>query len=777
MIAKSDYPDISWVQTKWGEFPSTYSDNACRIIGDKYFADGEITWFEGVNRVVSAITTKGVSAGYFSYQGDADSFEVELGRLLLHQHVSFNSPVWFNLGVVDNPQCSACFIQSVDDSIEGISELMTKEARIFKQGSGTGTNFSTIRPLGAKLSGGGSASGPLSFMKALDANAGAIKSGGRTRRSAKMALMDCDHRDVHEFIWSKAKEDRKARKAIAGGADPVEAYEDVWYQNGNHSVRLTDHFMGNAIEFKGDNHSIENKMLDDIAQAAWECGDPGVQFTDTINNDNPCPEDFTINASNPCSEYLFMDQSACNLASIKLSAYTVPRLSHIVPILIQAMDIIVSLSSYPTLKIAANSEKYRPLGLGFSNLGAYIMRSGHHYDSDNGRAVASDVSRAMLDFARQESERLAMLLGSNWDNDPFGALRNAQLTLIAPTGTISFAMDCESTGCEPLFAEEQIKNLSGGGQLVIVPECVSLADKEHIATAIGEHAITPKAHVDMMAAIQPYMSGAISKTVNMPADCTAGDIREMIVYAWERGIKCVAFYRDGSKGIQPLVEKKDIGMTDILNVVDQDDKDAQAEFMAQPARTFRSLQPGAFVEVDSLENITILAKPPEARRKLPATRSSQTHKFSVGGVGGYLTVGLYADNTPGELFVHVSKQGSTVAGLMDAWATSFSLNLQYGVPLHKLCSKFKGTNFEPAGFTGGEDIKSASSLIDYVCQWLMLMFEVTPFSDDMVEAVIGHGVFKEFVSGRTCSICGGLMAQTGTCQTCTVCGESSGGCG
>ena len=738
MINKSMYPDIKWVLNQWGEFPADFSDNACRIVSEHYFAKGEESFFEVVCRITSAIAGGGFDLGHFSTDVEAQQFASDLGGILLRQEAAFNSPVYYNLGVNEDPQCSACFIQSVEDNMEDILDLAKKEGMLFKYGSGTGTNLSSLRGRGFPLSGGGEASGPVAFMRMYDSVASTIKSGGRTRRAAKMVLLDCDHPDFEEFIDCKVVEDRKARRLIDSGFDPVEAYDSVQFQNGNNSVRLTDEFMREATDdiLKVRVENVPARQLDMIAKAAWECGDPGVQFTDTINKAHQVPEAGSINASNPCSEFVFLDETACNLASINLVKCN--PIDHrlefkaAVDLLITAMDIIVGIAGYPTWEIASNSRMFRPLGLGYTNLAAYLMRRGVRYGSDEALEITETITSNMSYDADLMSIHLERTLGSPWG----GEYRNAQRTLLAPTGTISFMMDCESTGIEPVFAEEQTKHLSDGTTMVISPVCVSIGrerDAEAVVTAVGNDTVTPTEHIAMMAAAQPYLCGAISKTVNVPADWTWEQVRQLYVDAWKAGLKCIAVYRDGSKGIQPLTAKPKSTSTD--------------EY---------------YGEADSVSLCH--------REPMPDTRSSVTHKFTLGGITGYMTVGLYEDGRPGELFVNISKEGSTLGGLCDAWATCFSLLLQNGYPLAKLVKKFKGYRFDPAGFTGSADVRSATSIVDYIASWLEVRF--LPGED----AVPGPSDAGATDNGNVCVECGGSTIRTGTCETCPTCGYNT-GCG
>ena len=787
-IQRSTFPDIKWIKTEFGEFPEYFSENAQRIVSQQYFRNGENSLWDIVSRVVNTITSNGKRLGHFSAPHSAERFAERLAGGLLGQRFSFNSPVWYNLGVNDEPQCSACFIQSVDDSMESIMQLATNEAMLFKHGSGTGTNLSSLRSSRETLSkSDGYASGPVSFMRMYDAVAGAIKSGGRTRRAAKMQILDEDHPDILAFIGAKAEEGRKAKALIAGGMTPAEAYGSVSLQNMNTSVRLSNAFMeslynNGTVQLKSKSNLLRlgyersDTIFSAIAKAAWECGDPGVQFSDTIEEDNMVPE-YPIRASNPCSEFVFMDESACNLASMNVMKYMELDYSEFaldVQALIFAMDIIVSISSYPTQEIHDNSIVFRPLGLGLTNIGAYVMRLGYLYDSDEARKVAGNFAKDLMTeacrasallaktfgpypgYGKREEDILRRKCGGDLPHDVtrYG-VRNAQLTLMAPTGTISFMMDCESTGIEPVFAEVTTKTLAGGGTVRLEPECcIKFREINGTGigpgmpdTAMGDRRVRPQGHLEMMAAVQPYLSGAISKTVNLPEEATVGDIEEVYLRAWELGLKCVAIFRDGCKGWQPMETKKDKPYEHIVG-------------MAHPSHA-----PEFYTSTDS-------------RRRMPETRSGVTHKFILGGVEGYLHVGEHADGTPGEIFVHVNKEGSTVGGLMDAWAICFSLALQYGVPLRKLVDKFRNTKFDPAGFTPNVDVPVATSLVDYVVRWLESRYLGSQRNEAAekftVELHYGAPVIRPI--GEGCPRCGSLMTQTGTCKTCPSCGYG-GGCG
>jgi len=774
-------------EQKGVEVPAFWSMLATNIVVSKYFhgqvgtPEREYSVKQLIERVARTITNWGIRDGYFASDEDADIFYNELAYLLVNQYASFNSPVWFNVGIEEKPQASACFINSVQDTMESILELVKTEGMLFKYGSGTGTNFSTLRSSKEKLSGGGIASGPVSFMRGFDAFAGVIKSGGKTRRAAKMVILNVDHPDIIDFIKSKAEEEKKAHILIKAGYDPGfnvpgGAYDSVQFQNANHSVRVTDEFMKAVLEDKEwhtryvttgeicDTYRARDIMRM-IAEAAWLCGDPGMQFDTTINNWHTCPNTGRINASNPCSEFMFLDDTACNLASLNLmkfrkedGSFDVEAFRHAVDVLITAQEIIVDNASYPTKAIEKNSYDYRPLGLGYANLGALLMSLGLPYDSEPARAYAAVITAIMTGEAYRQSALIAKEMGPfrgyELNREPMlGVIRkhmsyvdkidkslipeelyesakkiwsetyelgqkygyrNSQVTVIAPTGTIGFMMDCDTTGIEPDIALVKYKKLVGGGFLKIVNNTVPLALKklgytdkqieeivnyidkndtiegaphlkpEHLPVfdcafkpAKGKRFIHYMGHVKMMAAVQPFISGAISKTVNMPNDVTVDDVMQLYIDAWKMGLKAIAIYRDGSKGTQPLSTSID------------DEKKTSAG-----------------------EEKKVEFKP--VRRRLPDERNSITHKFSVAGHEGYITVGMYPDGTPGEIFITMSKEGSTLSGLMDAFATAISLALQYGVPLKVLVDKFSHMRFEPSGFTNNPEIPIAKSIIDYL---------------------------------------------------------------
>jgi ribonucleoside-diphosphate reductase alpha chain len=808
-----------------------------------------------VGRVVKTMTDWGVKGRYFASETDARTFSDELAFLLLNQHVSFNSPVWFNCGVEAKPQCSACFINSVEDTMESILDLARTEGRLFKWGSGTGTNLSPLRSSRARLSGGGIASGPVSFMKGFDAFAGVIKSGGKTRRAAKMVILDVDHPDIEEFIECKAREEKKAWVLIEAGYDNAvdgEAYTSVFFQNANNSVRVTDDFM-KAVEQDGiwltrerQTEEIVNKykardLMKKISESAHVCGDPGMQFDTTINRWHTCKAAGRINASNPCSEYMFLDDSACNLASFNLMKFInangdfdTTGFRRAVDIVISAQEFIVDGASYPTEKIAGNSHKYRPLGLGYANLGALLMYNGLAYDSVEGRDFAAAITALMTGEAYLQSSRIASNLGpfpgyednresflevmrmhrnalqkidskhvpkdvlqgaqEAWDlavlEGTVHGFRNAQATVLAPTGTIGFMMDCDTTGVEPDLALVKFKKLVGGGVMKIVNNTVPIALQklgyrveqveaiskyidengtiegapfvraEHLAVfdcafkaQRGTRSIHHMGHIKMMSAVQPFISGAISKTVNVPENITVEEIMETFMQAWKMGVKAIAIYRDNSKCTQPLTAGKG---------------KIAAQATEMPA--FRPV-----------------------RHKLPAERRAITHKFSIGGHEGYITVGMYDDGQPGEIFLVMAKEGSTISGLMDSFATAISLALQYGVPLRVLIDKFAHVRFEPSGHTGNLEVPYAKSIVDYIFRWLASKFLPREEQEKMgvhVRDVVSEGTAVpapaslDPLSGLksmyalddapTCAGCGSIMVRNGSCYKCINCGETSG---
>ena len=787
------------------EFPKSWSQNATNIVSQKYFrgqpgsAERERSVKQMLTRVAGTIASWGRERGYFASDEDADTFESELTHILLHQMAAFNSPVWFNVGwhPVGDPkmQASACFILSVEDRMESILDWNTKEGVIFRGGSGSGINLSKIRGSMEPLSRGGTASGPVSFMRGADAWAGSIKSGGGTRRAAKMVVLDVDHPDIREFIWCKAKEEDKAAALRDAGFDMSidgDGFFSIQYQNANNSVRVNDDFM-RAVENDEDWHLLARtngqpigdaiparELMREISEAAWRCADPGVQYDTTINQWHTCPSSGRINASNPCSEYMHVDDSACNLASLNLmkfrradGTFEVDSFEHAVDIVFLAQEIIVSPSSYPTEQIAANARAFRQLGLGYANLGAFLMADGVAYDSDPGRGTAAAITALMTGRGYLGSARIAAAMGpydrypenrdahnsvmrmhrdasyaipdstcrdtalldaarTTWDEavvagDAHG-YRNAQATVLAPTGTISFLMDCDTTGVEPDFSLVKFKELVGGGQMTIVNRTVPLALQtlgyndqqieqivayvnehgtilgapdlapEHLPVfdvAVGERAISHMGHIKMMGAVQPFISGAISKTVNLPQTATVEDIADAYIQAWNLGVKALAIYRDGSKTAQALRT------------------DAQQDAPA-PAPT----------EADIDKAIAdALAKAPPKRRRMPRERQSITHKFSIGGHEGYITAGMYEDGSVGEIFLtDIGKEGSTLRGMMNSYATAISISLQYGVPLETLVRKFSYMRFEPEGMTSNPEIPFAKSMPDYIMRWLASRF-------------------------------------------------------
>jgi ribonucleoside-diphosphate reductase alpha chain len=866
------------------EAPVDWSQTATNIVASKYFygkmgsPDRETSVAQLVERVVNTITDWGHKDGYFKSAEDGENFRFELAHLMLTQKACFNSPVWFNVGVketrgygwiydeqagrvtklesgVMRPQCSACFIVSVKDSLESILDLAKTEGMLFKWGSGTGSNLSALREEDAVLSGGGRASGPLSFMKGFDAFAGVIKSGGKTRRAAKMVILNADHPDVEKFIWSKAKEEKKAYTLVEAGYDGSldgDAYSSIFFQNANNSVRATDEFMEAAARdgdwwtkgvFTGQpvNRYKARDLMRQIAEATHQCGDPGMQFDTTVNRWHPCKNTARINASNPCSEYMFLDDSACNLSSLNLMRFVGPdgqfdveAFRHAVDTMIVAQEIIVDNASYPTQRIGENSHAFRPLGLGFANLGALLMSMGVPYDSDPGRDCAASITAVMCGQAYLTSSRMAESIGpfegyavneqpflevirmhrdslsrinrhniptalyqgaqQSWD-DAYESgrrhgYRNAQVTVIAPTGTIGFMMDCDTTGIEPDLALIKYKKLVGGGVIKIVnntvpaaliklgysPEQVEMIvahidstgtiegaphlKPEHLAVfdcsfrpQNGVRSIHYMGHVRMMAAVQPFISGAISKTINMPEECTVEEIMSAYTESWKLGLKAVAIYRDNSKRVQPL----------------SSGSGAKAEKKAAAA---------AAPPVEK-----VVYRP--VRRKLPDERRAITHKFSIGGHEGYITVGMYEDGAPGEIFITMAKEGSTISGLMDAFATAVSFNLQYGVPLKFLVDKFAHVRFEPSGWTGNQQIPYAKSIMDYIFRWLGARF----LSPEYANSEAGETLtlrpteanpqqdlpFTPAVADAPlCSECGSIMTRNGSCYKCANCGGTSG---
>ncbi|MCP3855794.1 MAG: vitamin B12-dependent ribonucleotide reductase [Actinomycetia bacterium] len=802
-----DYRDGSVAFEQLGvQVPAGWSVNATNILAQKYFrgvlgtAEREGSLKQVADRIIDTIADWGAADGYFADGAEVDAFRDELKHLLVHQKMAFNSPVWFNIGVDGVPQqASACFILSVDDEMESILEWYAEEGRIFKGGSGAGVNLSRIRASTESLNGGGTASGPVSFMRGADASAGTIKSGGKTRRAAKMVVLDADHPDIEEFVWCKAREERKARALEAAGFDVGLDGKDshsLQYQNANNSVRLTDDFMmavrndsqwGLTARTSGEVQCIlpARNLLRQIAEAAWECADPGVQFDTTINHWHTAPNHGRINASNPCAEFLHVDDSACNLASLNLlkflqetpsgDRFDVAGFLHAVGVTITAQEILVGRADYPTERIGENSRELRQLGIGFANLGALLMALGLPYDSDAGRAWAGTLTSLMTGHAYATSSRVAARIGAfpGYDRDSVAMLRvleqhrdavldideelvptdvlgaaqrawdsacdsahqngvrNSQTSVIAPTGTIGLLMDCDTTGVEPDLGLIKYKKLVGGGTMTIVnrtipralrrlgysPEQIedivghieehnSVLEAPHLAPdhrgvfacAMGDQPIHHTGHVRMMAAIQPFVSGSISKTINMPETATIEDIEELIVEAWELGVKAVAIYRDGSKVGQPLSDKAE----DSSEAVDDSEVDDRVAALVREQLAQHHGTP--------------------VREKLPRSRVSRTFEFRVADCKGFVTVGEYVDGRPGEIFVRVSKQGSTLAGIMDAFAVAVSYGLQYGVPLGAFVDAFVGMRFEPAGITDDPDVRIASSLMDYLGRRLAIEY-------------------------------------------------------
>jgi len=877
-------------EQKGVEVPKFWSQTATNVVASKYFRgklgspERESSVKQMVDRVVDTIAHAGFEGGYFASEADRDAFADELKYLMVHQHASFNSPVWFNIGVEGVPQqASACFILSVEDDMHSILDWFRNEGVIFKGGSGSGVNVSKIRSQKENLSGGGFASGPVSFMRGADSVAGSIKSGGTTRRAAKMVILDTDHPDIHEFIWCKAKEEKKAWALGEAGYDMSlngEAWHSIQFQNANNSVRATDEFM-KSVESDGDweltarvggavLETVKARaLLHEISEATWQCGDPGMQFDTTINDWHTSPASGRITGSNPCSEYLSIDDSACNLASLNLlrfvhsdGEFDVVRFRAAVEVVFTAQEILVGFSDYPTAKIAENARSHRQLGLGYANLGALLMQRGLPYDSNEGRAYAAALTALMTGGAYAQSARIADAVGpyeaypknkdahdrviqmhrlhayrirdellpasllsaarQAWDDAvAFGrsaGYRNAQASVLAPTGTISFMMDCDTTGVEPDIALVKYKKLVGGGMLKLVNGSVPSAlrrlgysetESGAITTYIeqfgtiegapgikdedlavfdcafkpqnGVRTIHHMGHIKMMGSVQPFISGAISKTVNLPETATVDDVSEAYVEAWKHGLKAIAIYRDGSKKVQPV------------NTTNKESN----------AKTIETI----------VERIVEVTRP--QRRRLADTRASLTHKFSIEGHEGYLTVGLFEDNTPGELFVTMAKEGSTLSGMMDAFATSVSLLFQYGVPLSHLVEKFGHMRFEPAGWTGNPEIGFAKSIVDYVFRWLgnrflseperaaLGLIRTTEVADPtsqlellnrvvqlaMPDAPAPHGnghatapvaeapTYRRLNStpdAPPCSRCGWLTVRSGTCHKCENCGETTG---
>ncbi len=851
------------------EFPRFWSQTATNIVAQKYFRgrlsspERERSVKQMIGRVVDTIGGWGRAGGYFADTEEADTFEAELKAILVNQYASFNSPVWFNVGFEEKPQCSACFILSIDDSMESILDWIRREGVIFRGGSGSGLNLSKLRSSKEQLSKGGYASGPVSFMRGADASAGTIKSGGKTRRAAKMVVLDVDHPDIEEFIWCKAKEERKARVLEQAGYDMSLDSPDwgsIQYQNANNSVRVSDAFMESVLESKEwnltartDGTVVEStdarQLLRQIAEAAWQCADPGVQYDTTINAWHTLPNTGRINASNPCSEYMSIDDSACNLSSLNLmkfrredGEFDVTAFEHAVDVMFLAQEICVGYSSYPTPEIDGNAKAYRQLGLGYANLGALLMARGFPYDSDDGRAYAAAITALMTGRAYRKSAEIARRMGpfagyrpnaaamigviakhraavgniqhsdsvpddllsaarQAWDDaldkGEVSGYRNAQATVLAPTGTISFMMDCDTTGVEPDFSLVKSKKLVGGGEITIVNKTVPMAlDKlgyapseaeevvafiderntivgapyvksEHYPVfdcAIGDRAIHYMGHVKMMGAVQPFISGAISKTVNLPEEATVEDVSQLLIESWQLGVKAIAIYRDNCKVAQPLSGSADKSLA-----------------------TLPTLAP-----------IAPAAQP--KRRRVPEDRIEVGRKFKVGDYEGYIHVGLFEDGTPGDIFVDIAKEGTTLAGLMNSFMISVSLGLQYGVPLEVYVSKFSHMRFEPSGLTNDADIRVAKSIVDYIFRWMGKKFLTSEQQEEagILTAEVKARLAQAYASGEAaapaaeappkgqtalfntwedaveCAKCGGSMVRTGSCYTCRDCGTNTG---
>jgi ribonucleoside-diphosphate reductase alpha chain len=858
------------------EMPKFWSQTATNVVVSKYFRgqlgspDRERSVRQLIGRVVDTVAAWGRGNGYFATEEDAQTFHAELKHILVYQYACFNSPVWFNVGIEAKPQCSACFINAAEDTMDSILTLAKTEGMLFKYGSGTGSNLSKLRSSREPLAGGGTASGPVSFMKGFDAFAGVIKSGGKTRRAAKMVILDIDHPDIVDFVKCKEVEEKKAWALIDAGFEggfnvPGGAYDSIAYQNANHSVRVTDDFM-EAVEAGGDWQTrarITGKPMDTykardlmqkIADAAWVCGDPGMQYDTTINDWHTCSNTDRIYASNPCSEYMFLNDTACNLASLNLmrffdadKGFDVESFKHTCEVVISGMEVIVGNASYPTPKIGENSHKFRPLGIGYANLGALLMARGLPYDSDSGRDYAGAITALMSGASYAQSARIAEAMGPfdefetnrepmlrvmrkhrdavktidsshvpmdllqaakrSWDEvvqlSSEHGLRNSQISVLAPTGTIAFMMDCDTTGVEPDIALVKYKKLVGGGMIKIVNNTVPAAlkrlgyDKDEIRAIVefideadtiegapylkeehlpvfdcafkpaqGSRSIHYMGHLKMLAAAQPFISGAISKTINMPEDSTPEDILQAYVEGWQMGLKAVAIYRDNCKRSQPLSTTKDEAV---------------------------------------LPAVIPIQERRAVRRKLPDERQAITHKFSINEFEGYVTVGLYEDGTPGEIFLVMAKQGSTISGLMDSFATAISIALQYGVPLQTLVDKFSHTRFEPWGFTKNAEIPIAKSITDYLFRWLASKFLSREdkiaagvvlredLAGDMPTAMpllgggrletVAHAVsglemqkptFLLQLDAPSCHDCGSIMVRNGSCYKCLNCGSTSG---
>jgi ribonucleoside-diphosphate reductase alpha chain len=877
------------------QVPKTWSNNATTILAQKYFRgtlgseERESSLAQVIQRVVVAIGARGVADGYLGDDDEVSIFLDELTHILTNQIASFNSPVWFNIGVKGVPQqASACFILSVDDEMESILNWYREEGIIFKGGSGAGVNLSAIRSSVELIKGGGTASGPVSFMRGADASAGTIKSGGKTRRAAKMVILNVDHPDIEDFILSKANEERKARALAQAGFDMGIDGKDIvsiQYQNANNSVRVTDEFMEAVVADRDwDLRAVTTgqtvrtvsarDLMRQIAQATWECADPGMQFDSTINRWHTTPNAGRINGSNPCSEYMSLDNSSCNLASLNLlkflnddGTFDVESFVHTASLVFTAQDILINLAEYPTEAITQTTRAYRQLGLGYSNLGALLMTLGLPYDSHQARQLAAALTALMTGVAYQTSAELACRLGpfpgyvqdadsvlhvlemhqdalgkidesalpaglfeatqEVWDKTlrlarEFG-VRNAQATLLAPTGTISFLMDCDTTGIEPAFSLVTYKKTIDGATMILplrsvelalerlgytptqrqsIANCIAsggdlaasgLLSEKHVgifATAVGSNAISAIGHLEMMAAVQPFLSGAISKTVNVPEDTTVEAIEDLYTQAWTLGLKAVAIYRDNCKVSQPLSASKS------TDVVDDVAADTWREKAVEAENTIAALQ-------ERLQTLTTTLGHP-VRQRLPRQRRSRTYAFEVGGAEGYATLGEYEDGRPGEIFVKISKQGSTIAGIMDAFAIAVSLGLQHGVPLASFVRKFTNMRFEPAGITDDADIRLVSSVVDYLFRRIALdymdpemraEFGIQSTGERMASAAIdveateivmrtpnavadaSHNTqqnSQRHVDSPMCYTCGTSMLRTGSCYACPACGQTSG---
>jgi ribonucleoside-diphosphate reductase alpha chain len=880
------------------EIPKLWSQQATNIVVSKYFRgqlgapERERSVKQLIGRVVDTITYWAREQKYFASEDTLQSFSAELKHLLVYQKAAFNSPVWFNCGFEKAPQCSACFINSVQDTMDSILTLARTEGMLFKFGSGTGSNLSSIRSSRELLAGGGTASGPVSFMKGYDAFAGVIKSGGKTRRAAKMVILNAEHPDIAEFITCKVEEEKKAWALIDAGYDGSftgVAYGSVFFQNSNNSVRVTDDFMRAVLDDgEWQTKAVRNGDVMDtykardlmrmIAEGTWVCGDPGMQFDTTVNDWHTCPETDRINASNPCSEYMFLDDSACNLASINLMKFVkedgeldVAAFKSACRTLITAQEIIVPNSSYPTKAIEKNSHDYRPLGLGYANLGALLMSRGLPYDSDEGRAYAAAITAVMTGEAYAQSARIARdhggpFAGYERNREPFlrvmrkhreavseitskfvpadlhaGArqawdeavelgedfgYRNAQATVLAPTGTIGFMMDCDTTGVEPDIALVKYKKLVGGGLMKIVNGTVPMAltklgytrpeveaiihyidehemiegapflKDEHLPVfdcafkpARGERSIHYMGHIRMMGATQPFISGAISKTVNVPREATVEEIEKAYLESWRLGAKAISIYRDGSKRTQPLNTSR-AGVADTRNIGGKVAIGRAGEDVREVVK----------------EVVKIVERP--SRRKLPDERQALTHKFDISGHEGYITVGLFDDGMPAEIFLRMAKEGSTISGFADAFAQAISYALQYGVPLQVLVDKFSHARFEPSGMTKTPEVRFAKSIVDYIFRWMATKFlsteaqfragvnmreepieEPAPVAENNAPArgrrlredeitpkakASEYAAIQNQEDAPPCSTCGSLMIRSGSCYKCSNCGTTSG---